>query len=141
MDGGSSRARQTEEPFGTGPAREGIEEDPAQAPFPAIFGRLTFVKFLVDECLHTTLVAVAQDHGHECFHVNRLVSSSSLPGCRSGLPPESARLFDAVQAFLDCLHEFWHSLSFIDHSAFKTSDRVDGIRTRGTQGRPPRHSG
>jgi predicted nuclease of predicted toxin-antitoxin system len=28
------------------------------------------VKFLIDECLHTTLVAVAQDHGHECFHVN-----------------------------------------------------------------------
>ena len=28
------------------------------------------MKFLIDECLHTTLVAVAQDHGHECFHVN-----------------------------------------------------------------------
>jgi predicted nuclease of predicted toxin-antitoxin system len=30
------------------------------------------VKFLIDECLHTTLVAVAQTHGHECFHVNWL---------------------------------------------------------------------
>jgi predicted nuclease of predicted toxin-antitoxin system len=30
------------------------------------------VKFLIDECLHTTLVAVAQDQGHECFHVNWL---------------------------------------------------------------------
>ncbi|MEZ5784322.1 MAG: DUF5615 family PIN-like protein [Rhizobiaceae bacterium] len=30
------------------------------------------MKFLIDECLHTTLVAVAQTHGHECFHVNWL---------------------------------------------------------------------
>jgi len=30
------------------------------------------VKFLIDECLHTTLVAVAQNHGHECSHVNWL---------------------------------------------------------------------
>jgi len=30
------------------------------------------VKFLVDECLHTSLVAVAQDRGHDCFHVNWL---------------------------------------------------------------------
>jgi predicted nuclease of predicted toxin-antitoxin system len=30
------------------------------------------VKFLIDECLHTSLVAVAQDRGHECFHVNWL---------------------------------------------------------------------
>jgi predicted nuclease of predicted toxin-antitoxin system len=30
------------------------------------------VKFLIDECLHTTLVAVAQDRGHECSHVNWL---------------------------------------------------------------------
>jgi predicted nuclease of predicted toxin-antitoxin system len=30
------------------------------------------VKFLIDECLHTSLVAVAQDHGHDCFHVNWL---------------------------------------------------------------------
>ncbi|TAU79661.1 toxin-antitoxin system, toxin component, PIN family protein (plasmid) [Rhizobium leguminosarum] len=28
------------------------------------------MKFLIDECLHTSLVAVAQDHGHDCFHVN-----------------------------------------------------------------------
>jgi predicted nuclease of predicted toxin-antitoxin system len=30
------------------------------------------LKFLIDECLHTSLVAVAQDHGHDCFHVNWL---------------------------------------------------------------------
>jgi predicted nuclease of predicted toxin-antitoxin system len=30
------------------------------------------VKFLIDECLHTSLVAVAQAHGHECFNVNWL---------------------------------------------------------------------
>lgn len=30
------------------------------------------MKFLIDECLHTTLVAVAQTRGHECFHVNWL---------------------------------------------------------------------
>ncbi|XUY29962.1 DUF5615 family PIN-like protein (plasmid) [Agrobacterium sp. rho-8.1] len=30
------------------------------------------MKFLVDECLHTSLVAVAQEHGHDCFHVNWL---------------------------------------------------------------------
>ncbi|MFA1625585.1 DUF5615 family PIN-like protein [Rhizobium mongolense] len=30
------------------------------------------MKFLVDECLHTSLVAVAQHHGHDCFHVNWL---------------------------------------------------------------------
>ncbi|MBX4907047.1 MULTISPECIES: DUF5615 family PIN-like protein [Rhizobium] len=30
------------------------------------------MKFLIDECLHTSLVAVAQDHGHDCFHVNWL---------------------------------------------------------------------
>jgi hypothetical protein len=30
------------------------------------------VKFLIDECLHTSLVAVAQYHGHDCFHVNWL---------------------------------------------------------------------
>jgi hypothetical protein len=29
------------------------------------------VKFLIDECLHS-LVAVAQAHGHDCFHVNWL---------------------------------------------------------------------
>ncbi|MGO7345347.1 DUF5615 family PIN-like protein [Rhizobium johnstonii] len=28
--------------------------------------------FLVDECLHTSLVAVAQHHGHDGFHVNWL---------------------------------------------------------------------
>ena len=30
------------------------------------------MKFLIDECLHTSLVAVAQDLGHECSHVNWL---------------------------------------------------------------------
>ena len=30
------------------------------------------MKFLIDECLHTSLVAVAQGCGHECFHVNWL---------------------------------------------------------------------
>ncbi|MFC3319885.1 DUF5615 family PIN-like protein [Rhizobium rosettiformans] len=30
------------------------------------------MRFLIDECLHTSLVAVAQEHGHECFHVNWL---------------------------------------------------------------------
>ncbi|WP_065091829.1 DUF5615 family PIN-like protein [Rhizobium leucaenae] len=30
------------------------------------------MKFLIDECLHTSLVAVAQEHGHDCFHVNWL---------------------------------------------------------------------
>jgi len=30
------------------------------------------VKFLIDECLHTSLVAVAQDSGHDGFHVNWL---------------------------------------------------------------------
>jgi len=30
------------------------------------------LKFLIDECLHTSLVAVAQEHGHDCFHVNWL---------------------------------------------------------------------
>jgi len=28
------------------------------------------MKFLVDECLHTSLVAVAHDAGHVCEHVN-----------------------------------------------------------------------
>lgn len=30
------------------------------------------MRFLIDECLHTSLVAVAQEHGHDCFHVNWL---------------------------------------------------------------------
>lgn len=30
------------------------------------------MKFLIDECLHTSLVAVALERGHECFHVNWL---------------------------------------------------------------------
>ncbi|NKJ39539.1 DUF5615 family PIN-like protein [Rhizobium sp. SG570] len=30
------------------------------------------MKFLIDECLHTSLVALAQDLGHECSHVNWL---------------------------------------------------------------------
>lgn len=30
------------------------------------------MKFLVDECLHTSLVAVAEDRGHEARHVNWL---------------------------------------------------------------------
>lgn len=30
------------------------------------------MKFLIDECLHTSLVAVAQNHGHDCFHINWL---------------------------------------------------------------------
>ncbi|MGR9161483.1 DUF5615 family PIN-like protein [Rhizobium leguminosarum] len=30
------------------------------------------MKFLVDECLHTSLVAAARDYGHDCFHVNWL---------------------------------------------------------------------
>lgn len=30
------------------------------------------MKLLIDECLHTSLVAVAQERGHECFHVNWL---------------------------------------------------------------------
>ncbi len=30
------------------------------------------MKFLIDECLHTSLVAVANDNGHDGFHVNWL---------------------------------------------------------------------
>lgn len=30
------------------------------------------MKFLIDECLHTSLVTVAQDNGHDGFHVNWL---------------------------------------------------------------------
>lgn len=30
------------------------------------------MKFLIDECLHTSLVAVAHDIGHDGFHVNWL---------------------------------------------------------------------
>ena len=30
------------------------------------------MKFLIDECLHTSLVAVAQNRGHECSHINWL---------------------------------------------------------------------
>ena len=30
------------------------------------------MKFLIDECLHTSLVAVAERHGHEAGHVNWL---------------------------------------------------------------------
>jgi predicted nuclease of predicted toxin-antitoxin system len=30
------------------------------------------VKFLIDECLHTSLVSVAQEKGHDSFHVNWL---------------------------------------------------------------------
>jgi predicted nuclease of predicted toxin-antitoxin system len=30
------------------------------------------VRFLIDECLHTSLVDVAQRHGHESHHVNWL---------------------------------------------------------------------
>jgi len=30
------------------------------------------VKFLIDECLHTSLVGVAQAAGHQCDHVNWL---------------------------------------------------------------------
>ncbi|MBY3258865.1 DUF5615 family PIN-like protein [Rhizobium laguerreae] len=30
------------------------------------------MKFLVDECLHTSLVAVAKHYGHDGFHVNWL---------------------------------------------------------------------
>ena len=30
------------------------------------------MKFLIDECLHTSLVGVAEQHGHECHHVNWL---------------------------------------------------------------------
>ncbi|WP_338111011.1 DUF5615 family PIN-like protein [Rhizobium cauense] len=30
------------------------------------------MKLLIDECLHTSLVAVARDSGHDAFHVNWL---------------------------------------------------------------------
>ena len=30
------------------------------------------MKFLIDECLHTSLVVVANDNGHDGFHVNWL---------------------------------------------------------------------
>jgi predicted nuclease of predicted toxin-antitoxin system len=30
------------------------------------------VKFLIDECLHTSLVAVANENGHDGYHVNWL---------------------------------------------------------------------
>lgn len=30
------------------------------------------MKFHIDECLHTSLVAVAQNRGHECSHINWL---------------------------------------------------------------------
>lgn len=30
------------------------------------------MKFLIDECLHTSLVAAAPERGHESFHVNWL---------------------------------------------------------------------
>ena len=30
------------------------------------------MRFLIDECLHTSLVDVAQQHGHEAHHVNWL---------------------------------------------------------------------
>jgi predicted nuclease of predicted toxin-antitoxin system len=34
------------------------------------------VRFLIDECLHTSLVAAAQGRGHDCSHVNWLGLSS-----------------------------------------------------------------
>ena len=30
------------------------------------------MKFLIDECLHTSLVSTAADRGHEAYHVNWL---------------------------------------------------------------------
>ena len=30
------------------------------------------MRFLIDECLHTSLVVVAREHGHEASHVNWL---------------------------------------------------------------------
>lgn len=30
------------------------------------------MKFLIDECLHTSLVAIAREQGHDCDHVNWL---------------------------------------------------------------------
>ena len=30
------------------------------------------MKFLIDECLHTSLVAIAKDNGYDGFHVNWL---------------------------------------------------------------------
>ncbi|MGR7996941.1 DUF5615 family PIN-like protein [Xanthobacter sp. ZOL 2024] len=30
------------------------------------------MKFLIDECLHTSLIGVAEQRGHECQHVNWL---------------------------------------------------------------------
>lgn len=30
------------------------------------------MKFLIDECLHTSLVSVAQENGHDGFHINWL---------------------------------------------------------------------
>lgn len=30
------------------------------------------MRFLIDECLHTSLVGVAEQHGHDCNHVNWL---------------------------------------------------------------------
>jgi hypothetical protein len=35
----------------------------------AIDGTAPAVKFLIDECLPTSLVAIADEHGHEGFHV------------------------------------------------------------------------
>jgi len=44
------------------------------------------MKFLIDECLHTSLVTVAHETGHVCDHVNFL----SLGGCASGTISSSA---------------------------------------------------
>jgi hypothetical protein len=44
------------------------------------FLRHSFVKFLIGECLHTSLLAVAQDNRYDCFHVNWSGLSVRLTG-------------------------------------------------------------
>jgi hypothetical protein len=38
------------------------------------------LRFLVDECLHTSLVGVPQERGHEASYVNWLGPSGELTG-------------------------------------------------------------
>src|SRR5687768_4504541 len=74
MDCRTPHSRQAEKALRSGLEDHILEADDAQgrsATFSAE-GRRLRVKFLVDECLHTSLVAVAEARGHEARHVNWL---------------------------------------------------------------------
>ena len=69
-----------------------------------------------------------RQQGDRCHPAGQRISDHWHRGDVGGAgQEESARPVIAVDTFLDCQHQFWCALHFVNHSSLDPSDKTDGI--------------